>query len=284
MSHSTIPEYLTGLENRYRLSRFCILDTVERVMAEVLETRYRGESIRVSIDPRSLDVAITGYSQTQGGHQRDLRLSRLTGMKNLLRHVETALEQLQTVTMAKTIEATGKHRVQEGLVRRVTANGSLWVEVNTLEAGISVTGWCPVGNLIPREIGMVRPGQVLMFSLKKVNTVPIDGLLRLHLVFDRTSKGLLEELIRTRLKSSLPQLKVTCRKRVPGEQSEVWSNTFIPKSVLAAISRELGGEKILIFVGRNREEIVAVRRRLSKQFRAKQRTRHAVDKQEQTWK
>jgi len=271
MDQGAFQRYLAELATRYGMSGFHVLNTIEKVMEEVLETRYRKEKIHVSIDAQTLEVGITAYSRTQGGHQRELDLKRLTGIRNLQKHIELELEQQHTVSLAKRIEATCKHRVFEGLVRRVTASGSLWVEIGISE-NVTVTGWCPGNHLIPSEVGMVRPGLRLNFYLKRVHTVPIDGMLRLHLVFDRTSKRFLEELFTACLRPSIPHVRVTCRKRQPGLLSEVWANEFIPKNVRNAISRELGGERILIFVGKTREEIVAVRRRLTKQARQNHRT------------
>lgn len=272
MDQGAFQRYLAELATRYGMSGFHVLDTIEKVMGEVLETRYRQETIHVSIDAHTLEVGITAYSRTQGGHQRGLDLKRLTGIRNLQKHIEMELEQQHTLALAKRIEATCKHRVFEGIVRKVTASGSLWVEIGISE-NVTVTGWCPVYHLITSEVGMVRPGQRLNFYLKCVHTVPIDGMLRLHLVFDRTSKRFLEELFTACLRPSMPNIRVTCRKRQPGLLSEVWSNEFVPKNVRDTISRELGGEKILIFVGKNREEIVAVRRRLTKQARQDHRIR-----------
>ena len=272
MDQAAFQRYLAELATRYGMSGFHVLDTIEKVMGEVLETRYRQETIHVSIDAQTLEVEITAYSRTQGGHQRVIDLKRLSGIRNLQKHIETELEQQHTVALAKRIEATCKHRVFEGLVRKVTASGSLWVEIGISE-NVTVTGWCPANHLIPSEVGMVRPGQRMKLYLKRVNTVPIDGMLRLHLVFDRTSKSFLEEQFAACLRPSMPHVRVTCRKRQPGLLSEVWSNEFIPKNIRDAISRELGGEKILIFVGKNREEIVAVRRRLTKQARQDHRIR-----------
>jgi hypothetical protein len=266
MNPTMFQQYLAELARGYATSGFAVLDTVERVMGEILGTRYRREEIRVRIDSVTLEVVITAYSQTQGGHQRTIALSSLTGVRNLQKHIGQALENQHTMVMARQLEAYCKGGVYQGVVRRVAASGGLWAEL-ALNEGVRPLGWCGPDHQLRQEVGHVRVGQRLSFYLKRVETLLLDGTVRLHLVLDRRCKALLQKLFLHQMKPYKPQIKVTCRNRRAGTLSELWSNEFIPKTVRDEISRELGGEKIQIYVGKNREEVVAARRRLTRQAR-----------------
>ncbi|WP_305045010.1 hypothetical protein [Geoalkalibacter sp.] len=252
----------------YRLPPVTVLDTIERTMSEVLSSRYRGEDIQVRIDERTLEIRILAFSMLNGGTWRDIPEANLSGIKNLHRHIQGALQRASVVREVKKIR---KHcnKVSQGVVTRIDRDGSLYVEFDLGPQQGLVTGHCPSQNLPRNERGRYLPGEERYFHLASCTPVMVGQVPRIRLTLDRTSKRLPEQLLAQWFENAPQDLRITCRMRQPGERSEIWTTHKIPKQTLTAVSKELG-EHVFILIGKNGVEIRKARRSLFRRRKEKQ--------------
>jgi len=253
MNPETFQESLAEMIHLHHLPRIQVLDIVEKTMSEVLSSRYRGENVRVHIDEDSLLLDIQAYSSIDGGMFRDISSKTLSGVKNLNRHIETALLR---ASVLQQVRAVRKHvtEIRPGVITQITSDGTLFVELQAVPNEELIIAECALENQPVSERGHYKCGDERYFHLRNCTPVVVGTTPRCKLVIDRLSKRLTTDLLRMFLRSTGEEYRVTCAARRPGSYSEVWSTKKIPLEIIREVQAELA-EQILVFVGKDSKEI-----------------------------
>lgn len=263
-----LQEFKTSLAEMicmYQLPRATILDTIEKTMSEVLASRYRSEEIQVRIDDVNQQVSILAFSMLNGGTWREIPESRLSGIKNLHRHIQSALEKACVVREVKKIRPYC-NQIHQGTVTQITRDGSLYVEIELLPGQPAVTGFCPTHNLAASERGRFFCGDKRYFYLSSCAPVMVGRVARTRLILDRRTKKLPQMLLTQWFENPPQGLRITCRARRPGLRSEIWTTHKIPRNTLEAVRAELS-EQLFVLIGKNGVEIRDVRKKLFRRRR-----------------
>lgn len=251
---------LVLLVRDHKLPRITILDIIEQTLGEVLSTRYPDEKITVRLDEDSMEFRIIASSMREGGVWREIPIERLSGIKNLHKHIRNALQRAQVIQRVRQVRQHLNEIVQ-GKVICIKETGDLIVEIR-LE-GDMVIATCPKGMLPKDERGIGFGEREIWFHLRNCQPIMLGEIPRVEITLDRTSKNLPQKLLRHLLPATQKDGRITCRVRKPGFYSEIWVDQFIPKTVVNELKKELK-EKVFIVIGKNGSEIRKNRRKLAK--------------------
>lgn len=270
MDASKLQETLKELAGDYYLDRSEIVDIACKTLEQVLTTRYPDQQISVFVSHDFSEININGYGGAFDTHTRNINVSSLSGIKNLHRHIKTALD-LTLAYKQMEIMKKRKHTIVKGRVVSGRMDGTIYVEME-IEAPYDVP---LIGTtrreLIPKkEFSNFRPGYTTYFHVRDCVFSTIGDILRIDVQLDRISKTLTREVLKKCLAANYPELashaRITVRYRKAGEVTEIWADHQIPGQLKKDIEKYFPGEKILIFVGKNKQEI---NRRKGKNHRRK---------------
>lgn len=242
---------LREISKTYDLDEIRVLETIEQVLARVLAVRYRHGQVVVRLNERTLECDIVEYGSD--GHIRVIDAGRLTGLRNLEKHIVRALTEQAAIETATRVYQQYKKKTYWGEVRRVTGSGSWWVDLFVSDTATLVAE-CPAKNQTAHDRTDVRPGDVLAFYLSRVRVVDHS---RVQVVTDRRNKRIPEFLINEAMKQHRQEMRVTCSVRRPGLYCEVLTERKLPREVFMEILRTMR-EPLVVFYG-TREQIAASR-------------------------
>lgn len=250
---------LRNLANEYELGVLETVDIVSDTLSQVLLTRYPDQRISVYIAPDFSEINLTGYGNAYDSYSREIPLKKLTGIKNLHKHIRNALD-LAVAYRQLSVMRKRKHTMVRGTVLTHRPDGKIYIEMD-IDAPIEVP---LIGmtrrELIPKnEYHLFRPGYTAYFHLRDCRLNAIGDLLRIDVLLDRISKTLTELVVEHILAKDYPELatrvRVTVRYRRSGEITELWANEQLPSQLRKDVERLFPGEKILVYTGQSKQEI-----------------------------
>lgn len=267
MDEASFKQALRDLAANYHLPKSLILQALEDVFEQILTARYRDDKIRVHLAPDFSSIEILGIHGPLRDVVREIPLSRLSGTKNLHKHLKRTLDLLEASELVRQLRRK-KHTLALGTVLRKTTEGDLYVEIalNELHLPSAIIGCCTAGNLPIKERRHIAIGQKCFFHVRDCYVSLAKGDIRLEVCLDRITKNLPLLLIEHFMDKTYPDmaanLKMSANYRRSGEVSEIWTNQPIPSDIKNQVTKHLPGEKLLIFCGETKQEIEKKKRKM----------------------
>jgi len=244
-----IGKSLHEISKTYQISCLAVIDEVENALGSAL-TRVYGYDVDVQITGNGTpDLRIVGYKGTREG----CTISRIypeTLNKNtvrfLRRRLAMRLNERAVLEEFFTLAPLQCH-VYEGKIYKPPFPGKeLYVDVTHYDRyfGIksSAAAVCKFIEQPSSERGRYRLGDILMFYVMRVRAVLVNGYPRLEIYVSRSSKSLVDRLIKKYIadKTGNPAVgDIKCIKRVASAYSRVVSTVRIDPEILDRVSKEV---------------------------------------------
>ena len=227
-------EIINSFVDKYGLSRDQVVAEIEKVFSVML-SRWHGTNTVVLFGLDHLQ-AIRYTNGVGVTCQNQLELVSMNGWNTIRRMIDKNLSRaacLHEVNHYKCYE----HEMRWGEIIRKN-NDDLLVELE-LEKNNPVLAQCPWNRIGVHEQKELSVGQNRAFHLRRIEPTLLRGITRFHVVIDRVSKNLVIGLLRDQL-GVQADLRLYCPKRYVGHKSFVEANRYIPKTVVKAVSEEMG--------------------------------------------
>ncbi|MBN2569809.1 MAG: hypothetical protein JXB42_10315 [Deltaproteobacteria bacterium] len=237
------------MSKTYQIPRLAVIDEVEIALGSAL-TRVHGYDVDVRITGNgTLDLRMVGYKGTREGCTISRiypeTLSKRT-VRFLRRRLARSLNERAVLEEFFTL-APLQCRVYEGEIYKTPIPGKeLYVDITHYDPyfGIksSASAVCKFIEQPLSERGRYRLGDILMFYVLRVRAELINGYPRLEIYASRSSKSLVDKLIKKYMadKTGRPANgDIKCIKRVAGAYSRVVSTVQIDKETLDRVSKEV---------------------------------------------
>lgn len=252
MAHAhQIQIIVTELAQQYGLSDYEVISTLEDLFSQQL-SRWHEETVLVRIlEDYSLDATalnpLTGNLESRKVTASSLKISSTKGFNSIRKQITKLLYRKATIREASVYNQF-LHEVVPGevaLVDKIT--GRLYVEIELLR-GQTITAICEYQHQTPymKQNAHYLVGEKMQFHLFKIEMVELQGVPRINIYVDRTSKILVTKLLKRELNGSSARTRLTCVKRIVGGYSLVLSSQRLPQTAIVAVDRELR-ERIKVF-------------------------------------
>jgi len=248
---SQIKTHIAELSREYGVQEFEVISTIEDLFSRHL-SRWHNEEVLVRIlEDYTLDATaanpLTGNLEPRKVTASSLKINSSKGFNSIRRQIGKLLYRKATLKEAS-IYHQFLHDVVEGEIALVDkATGRLYVELEMLR-GEPFTAICEYKHQTPymRKNAHYLVGEKMDFHLNKIEVVEVQGVPRINIYVDRTSKTLVTKLLKRHLNGSAATTRLSCVKRIVGGYSLVLSSQRIPQAAIVAVDRALR-ERIRVF-------------------------------------
>jgi len=247
---SDIRTQITELANEYGLQEFEVISTIEDLFGRHY-SRWHQQDAHVRL-MEDYTINATLFNPLTGLESHDvtaksLKINRTKGFNSIRRQLGKILYQKATLKEAARYKQFLNEIVlgEVALVDKTT--GRLYVEL-MLHNNEPITAICEYQHQTPymKKNAHYLVGTSMEFHLNKVEIVDLQGVPRIEIFIDRTSKVLVTKLLKRQLNGSATTTRLACVKRIVGGYSLVLANQKIPSSAILAVDRELR-ERIRVF-------------------------------------
>lgn len=246
-----IKKLITELTREYRLHEYEVISTLEDLFSRHL-SRWLAESVLVRIledytfDATALNP-LTGNLESRKVTASSLKINSAKGFNSIRKQITKLLCMKATLGEAA-IYKQFLHDVVRGEIALVDkATGRLYVEIELCKGDL-ITAICEYQHQTPhmKKNAHYLVGEKMDFHLFKIEVVELQGVPRINVYVDRTSRILVTKLLKRQLNGSAARTRVTCVKRIVGGYSLILSNQRLPHEAIVAVDRELR-ERIRVF-------------------------------------
>jgi len=224
-------EIITQLVDKYGLTRAKVIAEIEKVFSAML-SRWHKTNVVVVYGREGFCAMRFTPAGKEVVNQDVIDLSVMRGFPSLRRIIEKNL----SLTSCLTEVGGGKkaeNEIRWGEIIRKNNKGYL-VEVEVIEGQILIAE-CPYSRIGSHERYLLIVGDRKAFHLRRINPILLHGVPRVKVILDRVSKNLVIGLFREKISG-----RFVCRKRFVGHKCFVESDRYIPKTVVKAVSDEIG--------------------------------------------
>jgi hypothetical protein len=227
------------LAEKYDLPEWSVQEGIERAISDILTKRF-GYEVEAMFEDQSL--RIYGYP---GDRVKTISPESIKGrIKREIKH-EIARNLLKRETLKIYSQAkTHLRTVLSGEIVRIYDSGVLNIEMN-IEGGNSLIATCDITNQTPKERGKYKEGEIMPFYILRVEAINHNGVPRIDIRVSRTSKGLPEGLLRSKVYRNNIDADIKCVRRIAGHLSVIESNRKLPVECIREVSDELK-ERIIV--------------------------------------
>ena len=238
---------MNEMARAYRIPRLAVVDEVESALCAAM-TRLHGYEVDVRITGNGMpELEMTGYQGTRDGctvHRIQPEMLDKRSVKFLRRRLTQRLSERSVLEEFYTL-APVQHHVYEGTICiPPTWGAAFYVDIyHDCYYGIKSASMAVCRHIDQpvSERGRYRLGDTLMFYVLNVNAVKLNEHPRLEIYVSRTSKSLIDGLIKKYIieKTGRPvNGSIKCIKRVAGAYSKVVSTVQIDRDILHKVSKK----------------------------------------------
>lgn len=251
MDAKKIKLQIAELAQEYGVQEFEIISTIEDLFSQHL-SRWHKESVLVRLlEDYTFDATVfnplTGNLESRKITANSLKINSTKGFNSIRRQIAKILYR-KAILKEVSLYRQFLHEIVRGEVALVDkTTGRLYVEIE-LRKGEPLTAMCEYQYQTPymKKNAHYLVGEKMEFHLNKVEMVEFQGVPRINVYLDRTSRILVTKLLKRQLNGSAATTKLSCVKRVVGGYSLILSNQRLPKEAIVAVDRELK-ERITVF-------------------------------------
>lgn len=230
-------EVIRELARKHGLVNADVVAVVERVFSEMLTTFY-GYEVTAILDA-SGNFSATAYRQLPDGTYLPVEVEPAILRRLHNGRTPAALDRAM-IRLKTTLESHHykrfKHKLFWGeIIGQAPDNGALRVEIEMDDTRLIAT--CPLNLLGPHERYALTAGQRRAFVVRQITPEMLNGTPRLHIVLDRVSRVLTEQVLRHF--AAYPK-GIVCHQRYVGKKSWVTSPLPLPREAIIAARNELG--------------------------------------------
>lgn len=236
-------EIITQLVDKYGLTRSKVVAEIEKTLSVMLSRWHRANVVVVYGEEGFCAMRFTTAGK-EVVNQDEIELSLMRGFPSLRRIIEKKLSMASCLTEV-CIGKKDEHETRWGEIIRKNDKGFL-VEMEIIE-GQTLIAECPYSLIGGHERGSLNVGERKAFHLRRVDPILLHGVPRVKVILDRVSKNLVIGLFREKVSG-----RFVCRKRYVGHKCFVESDRYIPRTVVKAVSDEIG-EHIQILLPNDRK-------------------------------
>ena len=248
LNFKEIGESLNEMARVYRIPRLAVVDEVEGALCAAM-TRLHGYEVDVRITGNGIPrLEMTGYQGTRDGctvHRIYPEMINKRSVKFLRRRLTQRLNERSVLEEFDTLAPVQGHVCEGVICTPPTWGEALRVDIyhdryfGVKSASMAV---CRHADQPVSERGRYRLGDTLMFYILSVRAIKLNEQPGLEIYVSRTSKSLVEELIRKYIieKTGSPvNGSIKCIKRVAGVYSRVVSTEQIDRDILHKTSEKI---------------------------------------------
>jgi len=246
VADETIPIEVSELAEKYGLPGDVTRAVIERAVSAVLTTRFHCEVEGTFNGDGSF--AVWTFHEIAGEMIVDRLLAIPQDSRNAVKKaIELALHERSTLGDYEMIGSMANTLVY-GEIVKFGCTGDLIVEIES-DWRENIIGTCSTRHQPPLERGGYMLGEHLPFYVLKVRAIrDEDGIPRLEIPLSRTSKRLVECLLKEEVGNST--VKIKCVRRIVGGFSHVLTNAPLPREAIKRVSVRLM-ERIKVQWGRS---------------------------------
>jgi hypothetical protein len=233
-------EIITQLVDKYGLTRAKVVAEVEKTLSVML-SRWHKANVVVVYGGDGF-CAMRFVEGTGVINQDEIDLSLMRGFPSLRRIIEKNLSLASCLTEVYAGKRE-EHETRWGEIIRRNDQGYL-VEMEIVE-GQPLIAECPCSLIGAHERNLLQVGERKAFHLRRIDPILLHGVPRVKITLDRVSRFLVTGLFKEKTSG-----RIVCRKRYVGHKCFVEAGRYIPKTVIAAVSEEIG-EHIQILLTNN---------------------------------
>jgi DNA-binding Lrp family transcriptional regulator len=215
-----------------------VIAEIENLLSAQLSHQYKADVAVFCIGGYQLEAVI--YRKQNGGiTQQTVNLDQMhfdSYFRQQIRH---------RIARAAIIKETVYYKAFErqsfwGTIRQIDKERNFHIELE-IDADEPILALCPLNRIGVHERNgeSFTKGSRRAFHLRKIEPVLSNGTPKLKITVDRTSKTLVENLLREQLGNTLREVRIRCVKRYVGHRSIVLTALPLPKPVIVAVDREL---------------------------------------------
>ncbi len=230
-----------------------VIAEIEDALSVQLSHQYNADVAVFCIDGNQLEAVI--YRKRNGGvTQQTVNMSQVHLGTHIRQQIKNRIARATTIKEAAYYKSFERQAFW-GTIQKIDEERNLHVELE-IDATEQIIALCPLNRVgvHERHSESFTRGSRRAFHLRKIEPVLRNGTPKLKITVDRTSKTLVENLLREQLSNTLRDFRIRCVKRYVGHRSIVLTSRPLPKATIVAVDRELKERIQVRFVDFNKPD------------------------------